>query len=201
MNKNNRQDSNLGKFYLSQGMSQQHIPSNDCGPTSVAMMLNMIRARSGIRSKKVTRIEVASSFPLLGRMPNWISKIGGASAPWGLVKVFNHFAHEEQIPWQARRASHADPALITKTLREGGFISILRFWENGGAHWSNIVYFDPRKGVMHLLDPSPFLERLPVAEKIQVEDWNKVKRDWERQPWWAKYLGIKREIIVYQRHE
>ena len=170
MNKNIRQNPNLGKFYLSQGMSQQHIPTNDCGPTSVAMNINMIQAQSNNRVKKVTKKEIASTFPLLGRVPNWIPKIGGASAPWGLVKAFNHFAHEEHIPWEARRVSHADPALISKTLQEGGFISILRFWKNGGAHWSNVLYFDPRNGVIHLLDPSPYLVRLPIAEKIQIED-------------------------------
>ena len=201
MNKNSLQDSNTGKFYLSQGMSQQHIPTNDCGPTSVAMIINIIRAQSGIRDKKVTKKEAASFFPLFGRLPNWIPKTGGASAPWGLVKAFNHFAHENRMPWEARRVNHADPALISKTLQENGFVSLLRFWENGGAHWSNVVFFDPRIGVIHLLDPSPYLARLPVAEKIQIDDWNNVKQDWERQPSWAKYLGLKREIIIYQSTE
>jgi hypothetical protein len=201
MNKNGLKDSNLGKFYLSQGMFQKHIPTNDCGPTSVAMIINMIRAQSGIRDKKVTKKEVALFFPLLGRLPNWIPKTGGASAPWGLVKAFNYFAQENRILWEARRVSHADPALISKILQESGFVSILRFWENGGAHWSNVVYFDPGKGVIHLLDPSPYLVHLPDAEKIQIEDWKMVKQDWERQPSWAKYLGLKREIIIYQSNE
>jgi hypothetical protein len=199
MNNNNHPVSNLGKFYLSQGMSHLHIPTNDCGPTSLAMIINMIRAQSGIRGKKVTRMELASAFPLLGRLPNWIPIIGGASAPWGLVKAFNHFANKKHIPWEALRVSHADTALIPKTLQEGGFISILRFWGNGGAHWSNVIYFDSRKGILHLLDPNPYLAGLPVAEKIQVEDWKKVKQDWERQPRWAKCLGIKREMITYQK--
>jgi hypothetical protein len=201
MNNNSLKDSNQGKFYLSQGISQPHIPTNDCGPTSVAMIINMIRAQSGIRDKKVTKNVVALFFPILGRLPNWIPKTGGASAPWGLVKAFNHFAHENRMPWEARRVSQADPALISKTLQENGFVSILRFWENGGAHWSNFVFFDPRKGIIHLLDPSPYLVRLPVAEKIQIEDWNNVKQDWERQPCWAKCLGLKREIIIYQSTE
>ena len=54
---------------------------------------------------------------------------------------------------------------------------------------------------MHLLDPSPYLAHLPAAKKIQIEDWNKVKLDWERQPWWAKCLGINQEIIIYQSTE
>jgi hypothetical protein len=201
MNINRLKDSKQGKFYLSQGMSQKHIPTNDCGPTSVAMIINMIRAQSGIRDKKVTKKEVALFFPLFGRLPNWIPKTGGASAPWGLAKAFNHFAQENRIPWEARRVSQADPAFISKTLQESGFVSILRFWENGGAHWSNVVYFDPGKGVIHLLDPSPYLVHLPDAEKIQIEDWKMVKQDWERQPSWAKYLGLKREIIIYQSNE
>jgi hypothetical protein len=201
MNINRLKDSKQGEFYLSQGMSQKHIPTNDCGPTSVAMIINMIRAQSGIRDKKVTKKEVALFFPLFGRLPNWIPKTGGASAPWGLAKAFNHFAQENRIPWEARRVSQADPAFISKTLQESGFVSILRFWENGGAHWSNVVYFDPGKGVIHLLDPSPYLVHLPDAEKIQIEDWKMVKQDWERQPSWAKYLGLKREIIIYQSNE
>jgi hypothetical protein len=201
MNINRLKDSKQGEFYLSQGMSQKHIPTNDCGPTSVAMIINMIRAQSGIRDKKVTKKEVALFFPLFGRLPNWIPKTGGASAPWGLAKAFNLFAQENRIPWEARRVSQADPAFISKTLQESGFVSILRFWENGGAHWSNVVYFDPGKGVIHLLDPSPYLVHLPDAEKIQIEDWKMVKQDWERQPSWAKYLGLKREIIIYQSNE
>ena len=195
---NNRQFPNLGRFYLSQGMSQQNIPTNDCGPTAVAMMINIFREQSGIRNKKVSKKEVITAIPLLGRLPNWIPNIGGASAPWGLVSAFNHLAHRNYIPWEACRVSHANPVLLAKTLKKSGFISILRVWKNGGAHWSNVVHFEIREGFIHLLDSNPCLEHSPVSKKIQIEDWKTVKQDWERQPWWAKCLGIKRELIVYQ---
>jgi hypothetical protein len=201
MEKTNRQISDLGKFYLSQGKTKQHIPTNDCGPTAVAMIINIILVQSGIRNKKVSKKEVTSAISLIGRLPNWIPKIGGASAPWGLVKAFNQLAHENHIPWEAWRVDHANPILIANTLKKGGFISILRIWKNGGAHWSNIVHFVLKEGVIHLLDPNPYLSHLPSTKKIQVENWKTVKQDWERQPWWAKCLGIKRDLIVYQRIE
>lgn len=198
MDRNNRQFPNLGRFYLSQGMTQQFNPTNDCGPTAVAMMLNIFREQSGIRNKKISKKEVTAAISIIGRLPNWIPKIGGASAPWGLADAFNHLAHRNHIPWEARRVSHANPVLLAKIQKKGGYISILRIWENGGAHWSNVIHFDARKEFIHLLDPNPYLENLPASKKIQIEDWKTVKQDWERQPWWAKFLGIERELIVYQ---
>ena len=198
MERNNRQFPNLGRFYISQGMTQQQTPTNDCGPTAVAIVINIIREQSGIRDKKVSKKEVVSTISLIGRLPNWIPKIGGASAPWGLVSAFNHLAHQNHIPWEARRVSHANPILLAKTLKRGGYVSILRIWKNGGAHWSNGIHFDARKGLIHLLDPNPHLANLSPSKIIQIEDWKTVKQDWERQPWWAKCLGIKRELIIYQ---
>ena len=198
MDKNSRQITRLGRFYLSQGMTQQQVPTNDCGPTSVAMMINLIQEQSGIRNEKVSKKEAASATSLMGRLPNWIPKIGGASAPWGLVNAFNHLALEVHLPWKAQRVSHANPALLTKTLRTSGYASILRVWKKGGAHWSNAIHFDRKEGLIHLLDPNPYLAHLPASKKIQVEVWKTVKQDWERQPWWAKCLGIKGELIIYQ---
>jgi hypothetical protein len=192
---------NLGKYYLSQGMAKAQIPTNDCGPTSVAMIINLIQEQSGIRNNKVTKIEVTSAFSILGRIPNWIPGIGGASTPWGLVSAFNTFARRNQFPWEAHRASHSDPSLIRKTLEKNGYLSILRVWKNGGAHWSNVVHFDERKGKIQILDPNPHLSHLPASKIIQSEDWKTVKQDWERQPGWAKVFRIKRELIIYQRTE
>jgi len=199
MKRNIHQLSNFARFYLSQGITKQNIPSNDCGPTAVAMMINLIREKSISRVKKVSKKEVIAAIPLLGRLPDWIPLIGGASAPWGLASAFNILARENQIHWQARRACHANPVLIADTLKKGGYLSILRIWENGGAHWSNVVQFDLKKGFIYLLDPSPYLEHLLASKKIQLLKWKTVKRDWERQPWWAKCLGIKSELVVYQR--
>jgi len=198
MDPNNRQIPNPGRFYLSQGMTKKLIPTNDCGPTAVAMMINIFREQSGIRIKKVSKKEVTSAISIMGRLPNWIPKIGGASAPWGLVNAFNHLAHRNQIPWEAHRVSHANLAFLANTLKRGGYISILRVWKNGGAHWSNVVHLDKKKGLIYLLDPNPSLDHLPVSKIIQTEDWKTVKQDWERQPWWAKCLGIRRELVVYQ---
>ncbi len=198
MERNSRQVFNLERFYLSQGMTQQDIPTNDCGPTAVAMIVNIILEQSGFKNKKVSKKEVASAISLMGRLPNRIPKVGGASAPWGLVNAFNHLAHRYQLPWEARRVSHANPVLLAKIQKKGGYISILRVWKNGGAHWSNVIHLDRKKGFIYLLDPNPYLEHLPVSKIIQIKDWKTVKQDWERQPWWAKFLGIKRELIVYQ---
>jgi hypothetical protein len=199
MEPNKQKGLDLGKHYLSQGMAKAHIPTNDCGPTSVAMMINLIQEKSGIRNKKISKKEVASVISFLGRIPKWIPRVGGASTPWGLVSAFNTLAHRNQIPWEAHRASHAEPSLIRRTLAKKGYLSILRVWKNGGAHWSNVVHFDKRKGKIQILDPNPYLSHLPASKIIQSEDWKTVQQDWERQPWWAKIFRIKRELIIYQR--
>ena len=199
MQLNNRQLFKLGKFYLSQGMNQRANSTNDCGPTSVAMTINLILKQSNLRNKNISKKEVITAIPPLGRLPDWIPLIGGASAAWGLAEAFNNLAHENQIQWQAWRATHANSLFITRTLKKGGCLSILRIWKNGGAHWSNVVGFDLEKDSIYLLDPNPFLEHLPAYKKIQKEKWKTVKQDWERQPWWAKCLGIKKELIVYER--
>ncbi len=198
MKRDIRPFSNLGRYYLSQGISPQNVPTNDCGPTAVAMMINLVQKQSGIKNNKVFKKEVIAAIPLWGRLPNWIQNIGGASAPWGLVNAFNHLALRNQIPWEARRVSHANPLLLVTTLKQGGYISILRVWKNGGAHWSNVVHLDRKNGLIYLLDPNPYLEHLPVSKKVQIEDWIIAHQDWERQPCWAKILGIKKELIVYQ---
>jgi hypothetical protein len=198
MKQNNPQFTNLGRYYMSQGITPQNVPTNDCGPTSVAMVINLIQEQSGIRNKKVFKNEVIAAIPFFGHLPNWIQNIGGASAPWGLVKAFNHLAHRNQLPWDARRVSHASTVLLSKILMKSGYLSILRVWKNGGAHWLNVVHLDRKKGLIYLLDPNPYLARLPVSKKVQIEDWKTFKSDWERQPLWAKLLGIKRELIAYQ---
>jgi hypothetical protein len=189
------------RFYLSQGMTKKRVSTNDCGPTCVAMIFNIIKDQSHLQPKRIAKKDVIRNIRLLGRLPGWIPKVGGASAPWGLAAAFNKLAEEFGLDWRARRISHATQFQIDKLLEAGGFISFLRFWEKGGAHWTNIVakYSDDEK--MLLLDPNSFLTKTTPAKKVSIVKHASIKADWERQPWWARCMGLKKEIIVYMKKE
>lgn len=189
----------FGRFYISQGMIKNRISTNDCGPTCVAMILNVIKEQEGLKVRRVTIKDVIQRIPPLGRMPGWIPKVGGASAPWGLAIAFNKLADENELPWQARRISHASQAQITEILQTGGFASFLRFWKNGGAHWTNIVAMPSGGNKLFLLDPNPFLKKRNRGERINIENFETIRADWERQPRWAACLGLKKEFIIYSK--
>ena len=53
------------------------------------------------------------------RLPGWIPKVGGATAPWGMVKAFNHLAGKNNLDWRAERKSHARRAHIIEALMTG----------------------------------------------------------------------------------
>jgi len=195
--KNSHQMMYFGRFYLSQGRKQNGESTNDCGPACVAMIFNLIKDRAGGAGKKITGKDVIGKTPLCGRLPGWLPKVGGATAPWGLVNAFNHLARQYQFPWKAVRVSHATDVQIIEILNRGGYISFLRFWDGGGAHWTNIVGLTSTAKHLVLLDPNPLINSKKISARALQAFFSDIRDDWERQPWWAACLGLKNEIIVY----
>ena len=163
------------------------------------MVLNILHPDTLRTPVQITKEQVAKSFPANGRVPGWVPVVGGASAPWGMRAAFNQLAEWLGLEWRAKRIRNASPEDIHMNLKQGNQVTMLRFWKGGGAHWSNVVKFAPEQNSVYMLDPNPYLERLSAGKKVQRISWKECYRDWDRQPWWAKILGLKRELIVYHR--
>jgi hypothetical protein len=190
-----------GQFYQSQGLFNPKLSSNDCGPTCVAMVLNIILFLSDHYDVQVSKKTIIDDLRprFWERLPDWLPLIGGATAPWGLANSFNRLAHKMRLDWRARRISHGYTHHISSNLGKGNLISFLRIWENGGAHWSNVMDFSLKENSIILLDPSPYLEHIPQDQKIQFKSWKVCRVDWCRQAWWARLLGLKNELIIYTK--
>lgn len=189
----------LNRFYLSQGFTRSRLSSNDCGPTCTAMVFNVLKESAGLKVKRLSKKDVIVGIPPFGRLPGWVPKVGGATAPWGLTTAFNRLALEHNLPWQAQRIRNASMSQLRKILHNGEYVTFLRFWEKGGAHWTNIMGITADQKQFILLDPNPFLSKRKALERIRVADQSMILPDWQRQPWWATLLGLKNEIIWYSK--
>ncbi|HEY60322.1 MAG TPA: hypothetical protein G4N92_06520 [Anaerolineae bacterium] len=196
-----RQVSNYGKFYLSQGFKSAKRISNDCGPTTVAMAVNMLVDQ--IHSQTLTlnkdTIINQSGLTLWDRIPAFVPIIGGAMAPWGIVRAFNNWTDKLGLPWRAQRKSHASSLDILENTLVGNMVTILKVWKNGGAHWVNVVEISTDKDRVYLLDPNPYLVHLTAKRRIQSETWEKFTQDWSRQAWWTYLFRLKNEMILYSQ--
>ncbi len=191
----------FGRFYLSQGFNKNQGLTNDCGPTSLAVTLNMLvfQANLGVSMLEKDTLIQASHFIFWDRLPNWIPSVGGATAPWGMLKAFNLMAAKLGLDWRAERRSHARRAHIIEALMMGKPVSALKIWKNRGAHWVTLVRYSTDRDRLYFIDPNPFLEYLPVDKRLQSQSWTDFEPDWSREVWWSKLLGIKNELIVYSK--
>lgn len=188
-----------GRFYQSQGFGTTKQPNNDCGPTSLAVVLNLFLFQSNPGEKLLGKDTIirSSKFHFWERLPAWVPKVGGATAPWGLASAFNRWAKKYQLNWQAQRKSHARKAHLLESLLMGRPVSALKIWKTGGAHWVTVVRYASDKERLYYLDPNPYLEYLPEGKRLQSQSWAEFAQDWERTVWWSKLLGIKQELITY----
>ena len=191
----------FGRFYLSQGFNDKQGFTNDCGPASLAVTLNMLIFQANLGASMLEKETViqASHFIFWDRLPGWIPRVGGATAPWGMQKAFNLQASKMDLDWRAERRSHARRAHIIEALMMGRPVSALKIWKNGGAHWVTLVRYSNEKDRLYYIDPNPFLQYLPVDKRLQSQPWSEFESDWSREAWWSKLLGIKNELIVYSK--
>ena len=191
----------FGRFYLSQGFNEKKGFTNDCGPTSLAMTLNMLLFQANLGSTWLEKNTVihASRLFFWERLPGWLPKIGGATAPWGMAKAFNQHAAKMKLDWQAERRKNARRAHIIEALMTGRPVSALKIWPAGGAHWVTLVRYSNEKDMLYYLDPNPYLEFLPAEKRLQSQPWAEFESDWSRENWWSRLLGIRNEIIIYSK--
>ena len=191
----------FGRFYQSQGFNEKRGYTNDCGPTSLAVVVNMLLFQANLGIKSLNKDEVIRSSGLFfwERIPAWVPKFGGATAPCGLVKAFNHWSEEFGLDWHAERRSHARRAHIIENLISGRTVTALKIWKTGGAHWVNLVRYISEKDRLYFLDPNPYLEYLAEEKRLQSQSWVEFDADWSRVSWWSRLLGIRNEIITYSK--
>ena len=191
----------FGRFYLSQGFKEDKGFTNDCGPTSLAIILNIFLFQDQMGKSLLGKSAIIGSSGLLfwDRLPRWLPRIGGATAPWGIVKAFNHWARKYNLKFRADRKSHARRVHVLENLLMGKPVTALKIWKTGGAHWVNLVRYSSEKERLYFLDPNPYLEYLPEEKRLQSQTWEEFQEDWTRSNWWSKMLGIRNELITYTK--
>lgn len=191
----------FGRFYLSQGFTDNQKFTNDCGPTSLAVTLNMLLFQANMGTPQLEKNTVIHDSGLIfwDRLPGWIPKVGGATAPWGMVKAFNRQAARMNLDWHAERRSYSRRAHIIEALMTGKPVSALKLWKAGGAHWITLVRYSNEKDKLYYLDPNPYLEFLPTDKRLQSQTWAEFEADWSRESWWSRMLAIKNELIIYSK--
>ena len=191
----------LGRFYLSQGLTREKKFTNDCGPTSLAVAINMLLFQANLNSQPVDKTTILSSSILRSweRIPAWVPNVGGATSPWGMAAAFNRMADKLNLDWQAERKSHARRAHVIEQLMNGKTVTALKIWKTGGAHWINLVRYSSEKDRLYFLDPNPYLENLPVEKRLQSQSWGEFETDWSRTCWWSRFFGIHCELIIYSK--
>lgn len=191
----------FGRFYLSQGFDGKQHFSNDCGPTSLAMVVNMLLFQANLGATTLDKDAVihSSGLRFWERLPAWAPKVGGATAPWGMARAFNRLARQFNLDWRAERRSHARRAHILESLITGKPVTALKIWKNSGAHWVNLVRYASEKDRLYYLDPNPYLGFLPEGKRLQSQTWAEFEADWSRATWWSRLMGFRNEIITYSR--
>jgi len=170
------------QYYQSQG------DTHDCGPFNVAMMLNALAGQPGLFSGQTISQEMYRRWQ---RIP------GGATPPWSLVRAFNQRAASEGIPWRAVRQSGGTKEELLEYLEQGRPVTVLKSWEivvdnkrYRGAHYETVVGYNSAEDKIITLDPG-------WREDLHEQSWSDFAKEWHRQFWWARLLGIKNEMIVY----
>lgn len=191
----------FGRFYLSQGFNKNAAFSNDCGPTSLTMVLNLLLFQVNPSMGMLEREDVTRQGRLLPweRLPGWVPKVGGATAPWGVVNAFNRLADRLKLDWHAERRRRARRAHVLESLMTGRPVTVLKIWPSGGAHWVNLVRYIGEKDRLYYLDPNPYLEYLAEERRLQSQCWAEFEADWSRSAWWSRLLGIQNEMISYTK--
>jgi hypothetical protein len=191
----------LGRFYQSQGLTKEKKFTNDCGPASLAMVVNMLLFQANLNSQPLDKNAVVehSNLRFWERLPYWVPSVGGATPPWGMVLAFNRLAEKYKLDWHAERKSHARRAHVIEYLMTGKPVSALKIWKNGGAHWVDLVRYARDKDRLYFLDPNPYLEHLPAEKRLQSQTWPEFEADWSRKSWWSRAFGIHCELIIYSK--
>jgi hypothetical protein len=200
----------LGEEYQFQGAR-----SNDCGPTNLAMIMNLL-----LRTKNVNyhfdNHELAQAMQdasdglsslggILGFRLNKLFPKGlvGATHPWGMKSAFSKFdkglaeAGHPKLGTMRWRLNGTKERLISN-LTEGVFSTLMLVWEGGGAHWVTVVGYHQGHDRIIMLDPATGGDKsakTPTERFLKV-DWSWVDERWSRRPWW---FGFQKRVMIETR--
>ena len=197
-----RMPAEIGALYQYQGRD-----TNNCGPTNLAMIINLQLAGHGAsyrvdRAKLGDEMQASSrGFGLTGyRFTAWMGRIKGATPPWGMVRAYRKindglgakgYVELGKMSW---RVGATREALIAN-LRAGVLSTLMLVWKNQGAHYVTVVGHDPAGDAFLLLDPGTGGDKSDwePAARLRLVPWPELDADWSRRPWW--FLWQSRTVI------
>jgi hypothetical protein len=185
----------IGAVYQYQGSR-----TNDCGPFSLAMVINLQLGNQRVDGDELGDLMQAKSwgFGLIRyRFTSWMGRRKGATSPWGLATAYRALgprlagvspAQLGRIRW---RVGGTKERLMDNVAR-GVLSTLLLVWQGANsAHFATVVGYDSRDDRFLLLDSATGGDKsgLPAEERILAVTWDKLNADWSRRAWWFLWLN------------
>jgi RHS repeat-associated protein len=168
--------------------------NNDCGPTSLAMVSNLLLRQHGIshdpvRGKELgdTMQEASRGFGNRGYRLN-IPLVAGATPPWGMVDAFNELSRESTAAGgpelgTAEWKENGTRRDLIDNIEQGYPTAIMLTWDPapltvplGGAHWVLVVGYNYDTDEFLVLDPGYRKD----AGGFRWRSWDELNDDWSR---------------------
>jgi hypothetical protein len=197
-----RTPADIGGVYQYQGRD-----TNNCGPTNLAMIINLQLAGHGAnyrvdRAKLGDEMQASSrGFGLTGyRFTAWTGRVKGATPPWSMVRAYRKinqglrgkgYVELGKMSW---RVGGTREELIAN-LRAGVLSTLMLVWKKLGAHYVTVVGYDPAGDAFLLLDPGTGGDKSDwdPAARLRCVPWPELDQDWSRRAWW--FLWQNRTLI------
>jgi hypothetical protein len=185
----------IGAAYQYQGSR-----TNDCGPFSLAMVINLQLGENRVNGDELGDLMQAASwgFGLIRyRFTSWMGARKGASSPWGLAMAYRRFGMPlagvgpgrlGRMRW---RVAGTKERLIDNLAR-GVLSTLLLVWQGANsAHFATVVGYDRENDRFLMLDSATGGDKsgLPAEERILAVPWEKLTADWSRRAWWFLWLN------------
>lgn len=178
--------------------------SSSCGPTSLAMVINLMLAQQG-RTGHVSEIDIANAMQMGNKILNYrldTNVFGeyGATYPHNIANTFNDLNAEATKAGK----SHIGTATYTKNNKKLDLINnlqnnvptiVLFTWSHNswdgipakGAHYVVVIGYDPQTDEFVYLDPDNRSRR-----RFKRESWTAFSANWSR-----SFLGIENAMISF----
>jgi hypothetical protein len=192
----------IGAVYQHQGQE-----TNNCGPTNLAMVINLQLAGHGAtyrveRAKLGDEMQASSrGFGLLGyRLTGLTGRVKGATPPWGMVRAYRKinaglrvegYVELGRMTWRVGGTREE----LVSNVGAGVLSTLMLVWKNLGAHYVTVVGYEPAGDAFLLLDPGTGRDKSdwdPPA-RLRCVPWPELDADWSRRPWW--FLWQNRIVI------
>jgi hypothetical protein len=169
--------------------------TNHCGPTTLAMIINMILGEKGYDYKQVSFNDLQAAmqsgslgFGFTGYRLNLdflqevhiADKVTGATLPWGLVQAFKDFNEGLQRAGGPNLGAVTFAEKGTKqdlldNLKQEFKTAIMLVWpNNGGAHWIAVAGYNPDTDEFSILDPAN------AKGGLSTMPWSQLSEHWSR---------------------